>query len=144
MILVYIYIYIYIHRERAWSHADRKSLTLTILSYDPSLLGGLYNCIQCSCWSKKEHGIWVRLYLLGWLVRWEVVGPITAVLWSAASRIYSKQHIAFLGSPHFDEKKLKFWKSETHLVIEMLLLEWIYLNHYSFSHTHKKRNEILP
>ena len=37
---------------------------------------------------------------IGWIVRMEVSDSIAAVLWSAASRIYSKQHVAFSCSFH--------------------------------------------
>ena len=45
-----------------------------------------------------KHIQYVLYVLLEWFVRWEVIGCTAAVLLGAASRICSKQHVAFLCS----------------------------------------------
>ena len=75
-------------------------------SWCKSLLVGQLWCIHV--WeSIRECCLWVCFYFsssaphvvfvfLGCFLRWEVSGRTTAVLWATASRIYSKQHVAFL------------------------------------------------
>ena len=96
----------------------------SIHPYHPLLTAGPSNYFQCphrtdviSCWSTntgtliEECCLWVcpcfsnsalhvLFVLLGWFVRLEINGHTAAVLWGAASRICSKQPIAFLGSSH--------------------------------------------
>ena len=52
----------------------------------------------CPCVSNSAP--YVLFILIGWFVRSEVSGCIAVVLWGVASRICSKQHVAFLCSSH--------------------------------------------
>ena len=61
-------------------------------------------------WTIKRYTFWFHPYfsssvqhvfvLLEWFVRWEISGRTAAVLWGAASRICSKQHVTFLCCSH--------------------------------------------
>ena len=48
----------------------------------------------CPCFSSSVP--YVLFVLLGWFVRWEVSGCTAVVLWEVASKIFCKQHAAFL------------------------------------------------
>ena len=81
---------------------------LPIADICKSLLVGQQWHIHVSL-STREQRLWVLPYfsssapnvlfvVLKWILRWEVSGHTAAVLWEVASRIYSKQYVAFLRS----------------------------------------------
>ena len=127
LLLLLLIIIIIIIIESCWQHRV-PWVALTIRSYHPLLLEGPLDGISClhradTCksllvskyWcipvqeSIREHYLYIHPYFtcralfifLGWFVRWEVSGCTYALLLDAASRIYLKQHLAFLSCSYF-------------------------------------------